>query len=316
MTLRTFGTPVWRRAPEDQRASGRLSFVLFVGLAFGVGGVPGIVKAGTGGEFQVKVEGGTLWGEKVGAGPPIVVIHGGPGLDSVYLEEPLRGLGKDRTLIFYDQRGCGRSVDNSVPISLPVYVDDLEAIRQSLGVEKMALLAHSFGGLLALRYAARFPQHVASVVLVSSMGPTSATFEREEKILQTRIMEYFQTHPTPSTFLNPDDALRARFLAIQPLYFHDPAKMHRLHLGATTALTYQALTTLGEYDLRNDLKRLRVPVLLAYGRHDVWGRATVDELRHTFPQAKVVWFEQSGHWPFLEEPDRFIEVIHAFVSQR
>lgn len=108
-----------------------------------------------------------------GTGPDtLVVLHGGPGMSTSYLSPDLKPLAESHTVIFYDQRGSGRSTIVTDPGSLHIdrYIEDLEAVRQYFGIEQLTLLGHSWGALLASRYALEHPEHVSNLVLASP-GP-------------------------------------------------------------------------------------------------------------------------------------------------
>ena len=104
----------------------------------------------------VTINGGSLYYQKFGSGIPIIVVHGGPGLDQGYLQPQLLQLASDYELIFYDQRGSGKSLDTKINekyITLPQFIEDLEALRNYLGFNKFILMGHSWGGFLAMQYA-------------------------------------------------------------------------------------------------------------------------------------------------------------------
>lgn len=110
-----------------------------------------------------------IWYETLGSGPPLVLLHGGPGLDHTEFRPWLDPLATHFTLVFVDERGTGRSarVDPSTATTENM-VADIEALRQHLGYEQIALLGFSFGGFLALAYAAQYQQHLSHLLLVST----------------------------------------------------------------------------------------------------------------------------------------------------
>ncbi|MGW7363643.1 alpha/beta fold hydrolase [Streptomyces sp. NPDC054841] len=113
-------------------------------------------------------DGVRLWAERTGAGEPLVLCHGGPGLWDMF-REVAAALTDDAAVHRWDQRGCGRS-ERRGPYSLARSVADLEAVRQHFGLTRMALLGHSWGATLALRYALDHPEHVSRLVYVSGTG--------------------------------------------------------------------------------------------------------------------------------------------------
>src|SRR5207248_7381684 len=127
--------------------------------------------AATGGSRDMRVTvapGVQLFVHEEGAGPPVIVVHGGPGLDSNYLAPDLQPLSQAHRVIYYDQRGSGRSTLSN-RVTADMLVSDLDALRQRLRLSKIALLGHSWGSGLAALYAAAHPESVSRLVLVSSM---------------------------------------------------------------------------------------------------------------------------------------------------
>ena len=125
----------------------------------------------------IEVPGATIYYEVTGAGParPLLLVNGGPGFDHTYLHQANTwdAIGKSRQIIFYDQRGNGRSTGNhkGQALGLKAQVDDLEALRAHLGLERMDLLGHSWGGYLVMAYAALHPDRIAHLILVDSAAP-------------------------------------------------------------------------------------------------------------------------------------------------
>lgn len=264
----------------------------------------------------------------VGAGPPILCLHGGPGMDGAYffpglpaLGPGLRALADHHHVIAYDQRGCGGSGVPEVeqPLALSRHVDDIEALRQALGLARPAILAHSFGTVLAILYALKYPAGLSGLILVGG-APTRAFQDgyrdavREELPVPTRerLAELQRTELT-------DDVFRERFRLTLPLYFHRPLSP-TVSDAFVQALSFSARVNralamgLQEYDLTPALPNVRAPALVVYGEGDrvVQPRYQL-QFRGALPGARLVAFQESGHFPFIEEPDAFGQVVHYFV---
>ena len=138
----------------------------------------------------------------MGHGEPIVIVHGGPGLDHTYLLPQMEALAQHYRLIFYDQRASGRSTSTVDTNSMTMgnFVEDLEGIRKVFGIHKMNLLGHSWGGLVAMFYAVKYPENLNSLVLVNpspaSVDLRNASFtsmaqrtSREDSIAQTDLVK-------------------------------------------------------------------------------------------------------------------------------
>ena len=126
-------------------------------------------------EFLIPVKGGKIYCHVIGSGEPIVIVHGGPGMEHTYFLPQLNSLANKYRLIFYDQRGSGRSpvdVDPST-MTMDQFVDDLDSIRSFFKMDKMNLMGHSFGGLIAMRYAVKFPDHLNRLILMNTTPQSS-----------------------------------------------------------------------------------------------------------------------------------------------
>ena len=121
----------------------------------------------------LSLETARIFYEVVGEGEPIIVVHGGPGLDHEYLQPGLDALAIRSTLIYYDQRGTGRSAAalDSTAINLDAFIEDIDALRQALGYERVSVLAHSWGALLGIEYAARHPEAIRGLILMNPVEP-------------------------------------------------------------------------------------------------------------------------------------------------
>jgi len=138
-------------------------------------------------EHFVELPNGTqLWAATSGEGPPVVCCHGGPGLWD-YLDDLADLLDASHLFVRFDQRGCGRSTDPDGPFTVVQAVDDLERLRQAIGVDRWAVLGHSWGTELALRYAAAYPDRTTAVACLAGVGAGGAwrepyIFERNHRL--------------------------------------------------------------------------------------------------------------------------------------
>ena len=127
-------------------------------------------------EGTLSVNGSEIYYNKVGVGEPIIIVHGGPVLDHGYLKSSFKPLTQDYELLYYDQRLSGRSsadVDNE-DITLDNFVEDIEGLREEFNYDKIHLMAHSWGGLLAMKYTIKYPSNLSSLILLNSM-PANTT---------------------------------------------------------------------------------------------------------------------------------------------
>jgi proline iminopeptidase len=253
-----------------------------------------------------------------GAGNVLIAIHGGPGLPSdtmLSLEQLASG---EFTVVTYDQRGSGRSTKPSQDASSYVllkYVEDLEAVRQATGAERIHLLGRSWGGLVAMRYATIHPKRVSSIVLIGSAPPTRQASKAGSSSLWRRIRALQQEGvisrdlPTRGTALGQ---------AILPAYFSNPSfelpdEMKNLPIDETAnRLTNSAL---GNYDFTSELATLEHRVLILWGEDDPFGLPMGEATRDALSAAQVefVVLEKCGHF-WQECPDEFFTCLRAFFE--
>jgi proline iminopeptidase len=271
-------------------------------------------------ETTRAVRGVTLYERRVGEGPPVVVLHGGPGAHHDYLRPGFDRLAAGRELVYYDQRGGGRSpVARDVPVGWREHVADLEALREAWGLERLALCGYSWGGLLAMLYATEHPDRVARLALVSpapAWREARAAFEAafaQRNLDPTLQAERARLRESGLRERDPDAFQRRLFeLSVVP-YFHDPSLVTRLTPFRVTGRTQQEVwASLGDYDLRPALARLDVPALVLHGREDVIPATAAEEAARLL-RAEWHLLSPCGHCPHVEQPDRFAEALLSFL---
>ncbi len=271
---------------------------------------------------SASVNGVTLFERRIGAGPPVVVLHGGPGAHHDYLLPGFDALAEGRTLIYYDQRGGGRSpVPREVPVGWREQVADLEALREAWGLERLTLAGYSWGALLALLYAIEHPDRVERAALISPPPAWRAGREEFERRFQARSMtpalQAARRALRESGLRERDPALHQQriFELAVAGWFHDPARARELTPFRLTDRTQKEVwSSLGEYDLRPALERLDLPTLVLHGDDDPipWetARDTAERLRagfHLLPDC--------GHVPYVEAFEEFHRRVDAFLPR-
>jgi proline iminopeptidase len=264
----------------------------------------------------VQVDDTYLFYRRLGGGPTCLVMHGGLGIDHNAYSPGLDGLGEAMTVVYYDHRGHGRSGrPDPATISLARLADDAHQLGQRLGQERVGVLGHSFGGLVAFEYAARHPDDLSFLIVVAS-SPATDYMDEVPALLEARLTPEMRAElalPPPAT-----SAEWAARQAILPLYFlhWDPVYGAVLNDRVIHNLGAARCSDLDGWNRWEQLSRLRVPTLLIAGRHD-WlpHLPRLERLARSMPAAELVVFEESGHYPWLEEPDRFTEVVRAWVRQ-
>ncbi len=263
-----------------------------------------------------------VWSD-VGRGAPLLLIHGGLGLDHRYFFPALSPLADRLRLIAYDQRGCGTSPEPADwdRADFADWVEDVDHVRDAAGAERPVLLGHSFGGMIAIEYALRYPERVAGVI-VSATAPALDFAERAIGRAVARATPA-QAEALVAGLTQPfaDDAAFSTFCAtVVPLYFHRPtpgleAALARVRFRAA-GFNRTMHHWLPQLDLTPRLGGLRVPVLIASGTDD-WlspPDCAADRLEAGIPQVTRVDFTASGHFPFLEQPSLFQQALLNWMT--
>jgi proline iminopeptidase len=269
----------------------------------------------------VPVGGVELLVRRIGQGPPVVVLHGGPGADHEYLLPGFDALAHGRELVYYDQRGGGRSpVARDVPVGWKEQVGDLEALRAYWGFDRLTIAGYSWGGLLALLYALEHPERIGRLALVSPAPAWRGARERFEAAFARRnldpalqeerrlLRESGLREREPAAFQR-----RMFELSVAP-YFFDQSRARDLTPFRVTGRTQQEVWhSLGDYDLRPRLPALRsVPALVLHGAEDPIpieaARVTAELIGarfHSIPRC--------GHVPYVEAFEEFRSTVGGFL---
>lgn len=267
----------------------------------------------------------SLYCEKEGEGPPLVLLHGGPGSTHHLFHPHFSAAARFATAIYYDQRGCGFSqYKDGSGYSIQQAADDLDKLRAALGYEKWVILGSSYGGMLAQCYTLNYPDRVAGLVLVGSAfkglpiqsGSREGMFITEAE--RARIDAIYNTNGLPmeqqvfNAHLN-GDWKRQSFhrptrdqLARMALYEWQHDENFRGDIGSS----------LGGLDYTDVFEDCPIPILLMEGKWDLtWEQDKAQKLHACFPGSKLVVFPQSGHCPYEDEPDAFFTELETFVGR-
>lgn len=272
-------------------------------------------------DILLSVRGVQLFERRIGDGPPVVVLHGGPGAHHDYLLPAFDALAHHHTLIYYDQRGGGRSpVPRDVPVGWREQVADLEALRALWRIERLTLAGYSWGGLLALLYATQHPQRVERLALVSPAPAwygARREFERrfEERNLAPAIQAERQRLRESGLRERDPNAYQHRLFELSvAAYFHDPGQARRLTPFRITGRTQKDVwASLGEYDLRPHLRHLKIPAVVLHGEDDPIPIASARETAQLL-SADFHGVPACGHVPYVEAFDAFVRVIGGFLG--
>lgn len=267
----------------------------------------------------------SLYYTAMGEGEPVLVVHGGPGLDHQYLASGLSCLADSLYMVFYDQRFSGGSEGTPTQdnVTLDAYLNDLEAIRNGFELGKVNLLGHSWGAFLTLAYAAKFPDNVKSLVLVAPnpithQGMWDVLARVQSRLTASEKDELADLSTSESLLLGEQEAVK-RLMNLWFKTYSSTKQDLDLPVGIHTALNFSKVYTylhrqLGHFDLRSELKKVIVPVLVVQGKQDAVPQWCFDEIRKGISTVRALVIENSGHFPFWEAPDEFNSGIKRFYK--
>jgi len=275
----------------------------------------------------VDLGGVRLHTRRVGPAPPVVVLHGGPGADYAYLLPQYDRLAHGRALLFYDQRGGGRSpVARDVPVGWQEHVADLEALRKHWAIDRLTLLGYSWGGLLAVLYALEHPDRVGQLALVAPAPLTARWREEFERRLSARLADprivraRAELSASGLAQRDPEKYRRLAFALSVAGYFKDPSRAKELTPFRVTARTQQAVwQSLGNYDLRDRLRSTfpkgRAPRAVVV--HGVYDPLPIEAARETAALLDTGVIElATGHAPHVEATEDFVRALNGFLPHR
>jgi proline iminopeptidase len=263
-----------------------------------------------------------------GSGAPLVFLSGGPGFDVDYMSALADLFPSGYARILFDQRGTGMSragEETSARMTLGVAVGDLEALRAHLKQERLFLVGHSWGGMLAMAYAAAHPDRIDRMVLIGSGGPTlefgtwfgdniSARLRPED----VEARSYWQS--AAKVGVDPAKASTGEIRAILPAYFFDRAKALAFATEVKDGSYHPDVNTLlyqdmeKAYDLRPGLRKLDRPVLIIQGHQDPIGDKTAEDIHALIRKSTLSYVDKAGHFPWIERPDEFRRTIAGFFN--
>jgi proline iminopeptidase len=293
-------------------------------------------QSGAARESRIPVGKAELYSRDIGRGPAIIVLHGGPDFDHSYLLPELDRLADSYRLIYYDQRGRGRSAEGVQPedVTLASELSDLDKVREQFKLDSVVVLGHSWGTVLALEYALRYPQRVSRLIL---MNPAPASTDDYKGLRNDWLQK------------RPEDMARRKAIAASAAYKEgDPEAVtayYRIHfklalarqedyekfmarLSASftregilksRAIEARLMTetwSLPDYNLLPKLKNVSIPALVISGDHEFIPAATAEHIAGAIPNARLVMLKGCGHFTYMECPVAVHEQIDNFFRRK
>ncbi len=276
------------------------------------------------------INGTQIFCKSIGTGIPLVILHGGPGLDHSYLLPQMEKLADTYELIFFDQRGCGKSsirVD-STAMTLDALVEDIDRIRDAYNLNTMNLMGHSWGGLLAMYYAIKHGDRLNSLILVNSTPPTSELRSASFKIIgemTTRDDSIAQVSLAQTTeFKRRDPAAMQKFFRLLfrgSFRYRQMADQLTLTFGPDYGARSKLLQYLAKdpqlqtYDLLSRLEKITCPVLIIGSDYDLAPPESNELIHNHIEGSRYVVMKNCGHFPFIEAPGQFFPLVREFLEK-
>ena len=281
-------------------------------------------------EGQIDVPGGQVWYKVVGSGEsvPLLTLHGGPGGGHDYLE-PLNEIASERPVVFFDQLGCGKS-DTPDDVSLwriDRFVDEVTAVRDALGLDRIHLLGHSWGGWLAIEYMLGAPSGVVSLTLASTSASIPQFVYEAGKLISELPREMAETMrrlEAEGDFENPEfeagmmEFYKRHLCRLDP--WPDPLMRCLENLDGN--IVYETMngptefTVIGNMKDWNRIEKLSeivAPTLITCGRYDELTPACSRTLHQGIMNSRMHVFERSAHMAHLEETESYLQILSEFL---
>lgn len=254
--------------------------------------------------------------------PVLFIHHGGPGADHSYFRPWLDSLGEVAQVVFVDHRGTGFS--STAPVetyTIEQIADDVEALRQHLGLGKIMLLGHSFGGMVAQVFAERHPESLSKLILSNTAPDYEFWEEAQENAMRIATPE--QKDVFRELFegsITNQEEYEAWWKRCYPLYFRHPddevlAQLSARSRGRFEVSQYMMANELPKFDALAGLSKIEVPTLVLASRYDwVTPPSQAERIVAAIPHAEYVLFTDSGHEPFArEEQQAYLDAVSDFI---
>ncbi|HEY9906774.1 MAG TPA: alpha/beta fold hydrolase [Thermosynechococcaceae cyanobacterium] len=275
-------------------------------------------------EIYFDVEGGGLVpeGDRMREKPVAFLVHGGPGADHTSFKPTFSALSQKMQLVFFDHRGQGRSArGDKETYTLENNVEDMEALRQHLGLGKIVVIGVSYGGMVALTYASRYPENVSHLIPIVTVAD-SRFLERAKQNLEIRGTPEQKTiaqYLWDGSF-ETEAQLREYFQVTRSLYSvtadpdEPPSKTWNRAVLSIDAINVAFGGFLRSYDVRDQLPKITAPTLILAGRHDwICPPEFSEEIAQAIPNSDLRIFESSGHSIRADEPEAMLDAIAGFI---
>jgi proline-specific peptidase len=283
-------------------------------------------------EGYAEVTGGRVWWRRYGDGDamPVLILHGGPGSASDYMQPLAERLGAHRPAIVYDQLGCGRAdrPDDDSLWTVDRSVEEVDQVRRTLGLDRCHLLGQSWGGWLAIDYMCRRPVGIERLVLASTSSSIPQFMAEARKLIDAM----------PEPYRTTINELGARgeyeapeYKAAVQIFYHlhlcrmepwpevltrgESTSTNRVYLVMNGPTEFDVIGRLATWERTPDLGVIDVPTLITVGRYDEITPPCAQTLHENIKDSRLVLFEDSAHLAHLEEGERYAQVVESFLAE-
>jgi proline-specific peptidase len=289
-------------------------------------------------EGFVPFQGARTWyrsvsAESVDEGLPLLCLHGGPGANWLHMK-PYEALADERRVVFYDQLGAGNSAlaepHDPAMWTPELFVEEVDAVRDALGLDRVHVLGHSWGGMLGMQYATGRPEGLVSLIVESSPASVPAWLEEIQRLrseLPREIEKTLRVHEEAGTTDHPDylaaelEFYKRHLCRVEPwpdwltecfaVLGANPEVYHSMN-GPSE---FHVIGTLKDWDITDRLGQIDVPTLVFSGRYDEVTPAITEAAHRAIPGSEYVVLEESSHTAQAEEPERTLELVRDFISR-
>jgi len=305
--------------------------LFFIGLFFFSCQRKEISHESAGIEGYVEVLGGKIWYEVYGSGPnpPLLLLHGGPGGTSLGFE-PLKDLGYEGPIIFWDQLGSGRSdalLDTNL-MTIENYVDQVERLRKHLNLQEFVLYGHSWGTMLGMDYYLSYPDELKAIIFSSPLFSTDLWIADADTLIATlpdSVQQVIRYHESAGSYEHPDYQEATKLYYSLYVTRKERAKLDRSHLnlvsGANVYLymwgpsEFTSTGTLRDFDRMEFLPKIDVPVLMMTGEFDEARASTVKYYTSLVPNANFEIIPDAAHSTLNDNKEATLKVVREFLEK-
>lgn len=281
-------------------------------------------------EKTIEINGVQHYFRIKGKGKPMLILHGGPGLSHNYMFPYFDELAADYQLIFFDQRGSGKTdfPKDTSSINMDAFVEDIEAIRNHFNIEKITLLGHSWGSILALNYAAKYQNNVNQLVLVSPAPANTNFYETmvsnmHKKRTEEETKELVQIMMSKAFDKRETDIFTKAMKIGDKVNLYEPSKIDELYdlhnYSQETATKFWFTSNLMErhffnYNIADKIKDISIPTLIVIGDMDNVPFASSQLISDNLKNARMEVIKSTGHYPFFEANKAFVKVLKDYFN--